>query len=221
MDQTKSSVPRGDRKENSVQLSRRSTGKASDSGVKRGKPSGPRSLGQSTQFSRVPMPPRIAFRGFDENAFGGNRDADDAMAKEELDLAKRMPLTEQRKVTKDYIDQKLEEIKKKHRSNTELVERLSELMKVVRMGEASLNVDTLTVTKADAKIVGIIFSEVLIMEHIEVFPDKTLPNNMEKNYINKQKASQRRDQKDMSQLAKISNNINDTYYILSGIGKNL
>ena len=50
----------------------------------------------------------------------------------------------------------------------------------VRMGEASLNVDTLTVTKADAKVVGVIFSEVLIMEHIEIFPDKTLPNNMEK-----------------------------------------
>ena len=40
-------------------------------------------------------------------------------------------------------------------------------------------------------------------------------------YTNKQKASQRRDQKDMSQLAKISNNTNDTYYIVSGIGKNL
>lgn len=48
------------------------------------------------------------------------------------------------------------------------------------MGEANLNVDTLTVTKADAKIVGIIFSEVLIMENIEVFPDKTQTDNMEK-----------------------------------------
>ena len=48
------------------------------------------------------------------------------------------------------------------------------------MGDSSLNVDTLTVTKADAKIVGIIFSEVLIVEHIEIFPDKTVPDNMEK-----------------------------------------
>lgn len=39
--------------------------------------------------------------------------------------------------------------------------------------------------------------------------------------MNKQKAAQRRDQKDMAQLAKISSNINDTYSIVSGIGKNL
>ena len=76
------------------------------------------------------MPPRTAFRGFDENAFGGGREADDALAMDEFDRAKQMPLTEQRKATKDYIDKKLEEIKKKYRSNTELVERLSELMKV-------------------------------------------------------------------------------------------
>lgn len=44
----------------------------------------------------------------------------------------------------------------------------------------SLNIDTLTMTKADSKIVGIIFSEVLITELIEIFPDKTLPSNMEK-----------------------------------------
>ena len=103
----------------------------SDAGaLKRGKTSGRRSVGLSSQFSRVPMPPRTIFRGFDENAFGGNKDADDAMAKDEFDRAKQMPLTELRKVTKEYIDKKYEEIKKKHRSNTELAERLSELMKV-------------------------------------------------------------------------------------------
>lgn len=75
------------------------------------------------------MPPRVAFRGFDENAFGGNRDGDSS-PKDEFDRAKQRPITEYRKFTKEYIDKKFEEIKTKHRSNAELVERLSELMKL-------------------------------------------------------------------------------------------
>ena len=179
--QPKSSVLAADRKDSSTRPGLRSAGKVSDSSAaKKRNHSGRRSVGQRSHVSRVPMPPRRSLRGFDENAFGGNRDAEDAVVKDEFELAKQRPLTELRKITKEYIDKKLEEIKKKHRSNTDLAERLQELMKVVRMGEASLNVDTLTVSKADSKIVGIIFSEVLIMERIEIFPDKTLPENMEK-----------------------------------------
>lgn len=75
------------------------------------------------------MPPRVAFRDFDEKAFGGNGNGD-STPKDEFDRAKSTSLIEYRKFTKEYIDKKFEEIKKKHRSNTELVERLSELMKL-------------------------------------------------------------------------------------------
>ena len=58
-----------------------------------------------------------------------------------------MPITERRRISKEYIDEKLEELKKTNRSNNELVERLLELVKIVKVADISLNVDTLTMTK--------------------------------------------------------------------------
>lgn len=76
---------------------------------------------------------------------------------------------------KDYIDEKSEEMLKNNRSNNELAERLTELIKIIRMGDVSLNVDTLTVTKQDPKIAGLILSRILIIDQIELFPDKFNP----------------------------------------------
>ena len=50
------------------------------------------------------------------------------------------------------------------------------------MNESSLNIDTLTATKVDAKVAGIIFSEVHIVERIEILADKTEPDGIEKLY---------------------------------------
>ena len=50
------------------------------------------------------------------------------------------------------------------------------------MGESELNVDTLTATKVDAKVAGIIFSEVHIVEKIVIVADKTEPDGIEKLY---------------------------------------
>lgn len=52
----------------------------------------------------------------------------------------------------------------------------------VKMNESSLNIDTLTATKVDAKVAGIIFSEVHIVERIEILADKTEPDGIEKLY---------------------------------------
>lgn len=50
------------------------------------------------------------------------------------------------------------------------------------MNESSLNIDTLTATKVDAKVAGIIYSEVHIVEKIEILADKTEPDQIEKLY---------------------------------------
>jgi hypothetical protein len=52
----------------------------------------------------------------------------------------------------------------------------------VKVNEVSLNIDSLTTTKVDAKVASIIFSEVLILERIEIFPDKTDPKLVDKIY---------------------------------------
>jgi hypothetical protein len=43
-------------------------------------------------------------------------------------------------------------------------------------------VDTLTQTKVDAKCASLIFSEILIIDRIELFPDKVEPKTVEKVY---------------------------------------
>ena len=98
-----------------------------------------------------------------------------------------MSLTDQRKLTREYIDQKVEEIKKNNRSNTELTERLFELIKFAKSGDVSLNIDTLTGSKQDPKIAGIIMHQILIIETIELFPDKILPEQIEKAYLSMHK----------------------------------
>lgn len=52
----------------------------------------------------------------------------------------------------------------------------------VKITEVSLNVDTLTQTKVDAKCASLIFSEILIIDRIELFPDKVEPKTVEKVY---------------------------------------
>ena len=43
-----------------------------------------------------------------------------------------------------------------------------------------MNIDSLTGTKNDAKVAGIIFSEIHIIERIEILADKTDPLQIEK-----------------------------------------
>ena len=85
------------------------------------------------------------------------------------------------------MDDKTEELKKKFQSNAELVERLGELTKFVRMGEASINVDQLNVSKVDCKVMNIIFAEMHVIENAELFPDKANPQDISKLYMLKEK----------------------------------
>ena len=52
----------------------------------------------------------------------------------------------------------------------------------MKLNEVSLNIDTLVVTKVDPKVASIVFSEVLVIERIEIFPDKTDPKLVDKIY---------------------------------------
>ena len=94
-----------------------------------------------------------------------------------------LSVTDERKRIKVYIDKKIELIKKKYKSNGELIERLDEMVKCVQMGgSVSVNLDTLTVTKKDSKILGIIFQYIHIIETIELYPEKINPELIEKYY---------------------------------------
>ena len=87
-----------------------------------------------------------------------------------------------RKLVKEYMEAKIKELKNTYKSNAELASRIGELMKIVKINEVNLNVDGLTATKVDAKCCCIILSEAHIIEKIEIFPDKSDPKNVEKQY---------------------------------------
>ena len=92
------------------------------------------------------MPKKSLPREIDETAFGGQKDEEEALRQQEQ-ARQSLSLIDQRKLTRQYIDTKVDELKKANRSNTELCERLSELIKFAKLGEVSLNIDTLTGSK--------------------------------------------------------------------------
>lgn len=51
-----------------------------------------RSQKSSVAGSRVPMPPRRAFKDFDESAFGGGQDSFSSRAQDQFDIAKKQGL---------------------------------------------------------------------------------------------------------------------------------
>ena len=48
------------------------------------------------------------------------------------------------------------------------------------MGHVQLNVDTLTGSKSDSKVMGIVFQHCNLVDTVELFADKITPDNVEK-----------------------------------------
>ena len=73
-------------------------------------------------------------RVFDENAFCPTseleRSLDGDKTSSLIHIAKKMPITEQRKRAREYIDEKFIKIKEKYKSKAELVNRFQELIKL-------------------------------------------------------------------------------------------
>ena len=80
--------------------------------------------------------------------------------------------------------QKYKDIKAKYQSQNDLVIRLNELLRIVKVDEVSLNVDSLTGQKVDPRVTGIIFSELSIINKIEIMSDNTSPALIDKIYQN-------------------------------------
>ena len=70
----------------------------------------------------------------------------------------KLSTTEQRNLTKNYLEAKKKEMKVKFQSQTEIAVRFGELMKFIKGTEVQLNVDSLTGQKIDTKVIGIIFN---------------------------------------------------------------
>lgn len=83
---------------------------------------------------------------------------------------------------KNYIDQKMAELTKRYMSYGDVMARLSDLMMIVKMGHVEVNVDTLTETKADSRVVGIILANVHMIHRLELFADKIHCNKMDYSY---------------------------------------
>lgn len=68
-----------------------------------------------------------------------------------------------------------------------MVQRMPDLLKMIKINEVNLNVDSLITSKVDPKVVGIIFAEVYNIERVELFADKTVPSEVEKMWMNKER----------------------------------
>lgn len=117
----------------------------------------------------------------------------------------------------------MKEMKNKYKSQAEMVQRMADLIKIVKINEVSLNLDSLITTKVDPKVVGIIFSEVFNIERVELLADKTIPSEVEKMWQLKERSKTKTVKKDPGEqtVKKISQVTGETFTILNGLGKNM
>ena len=76
----------------------------------------------------------------------------------------------------------MEQLTNKYMSYGEVMARLADLMKIIGMSHVELNVDTLTETKADCRVAGIVLANIHIIEKLELFIDKVHCDKMEQSY---------------------------------------
>ena len=94
---------------------------------------------------------------------------------------------DQMKISKWYMEEKLKEMKTKYRSQGEVLAKFNELMKLIKINECQLNIDTLTGSKIDLKVIGIIFQELHLLDRIEIMADRMIPEDVHKSYLLKSK----------------------------------
>ena len=121
-----------------------------------------------------------------------------------------------------YLDEKLKELKLKYKSQGEVTSRLGELMKIIKINESSVNVDSLINSKVDCKVSGLIFSEVMTLEKVELMAEKTVSADIEKQYLIRERIRARGVQKhDDHSCKRISANPGEINHLLNGLGKNM
>lgn len=82
---------------------------------------------------------------------------------------------------------------------------MGELLKIIKVNETSLNVDTLISSKVDCKVAGMIFAEVMTLERVELMAEKTSATDIDKQYHIRERVRQRGVQKaDDSSVKRIS-----------------
>lgn len=110
----------------------------------------------------------------------------------------------------------------KYKSQGEITSRMGELMKIIKVNESSVNVDSLINSKVDCKVAGLIFSEVMTLEKVELMAEKTASSEIEKQYLIRERIRARGVQKsDESSVKRISANPSEMYHLLNGLGKNM
>lgn len=158
------------------------------------------------------------------STFGG-ADDDDIRGKYDSPLKRihKMNAMEQRSVSKNYMAVKSKEIKGKYQSQQEICARFNELLKMVKINEVTVNIDTLTGQKIDPRVTGIIFAELAIISRVEITSDKTNPGNLEKLYAMQSKRQKAKAEKASGSTVskKVSQNTFDTLLILDGLGRNM
>ena len=125
---------------------------------------------------------------------------------------------------KNYIDKKLAELTAKYISYGDVMARLNDLVQMVKMGRVELNADSLTETKADPRVAGIVLANVHIIDHLEIFADKIRCGQMEMSYrdwLKRQAKLARVGGASASSAQKVSKDTQSIIHLCVGLAKNI
>ncbi len=84
-----------------------------------------------------------------------------------------------------YFEKIYKDLKEQYKSSNEITSRLQDMMKFVRTGQVSLNVDTLIGSKVDPKVFALIVSVTFLIDKIELYANKCNLKDMDKTYATK------------------------------------
>ena len=95
-------------------------------------------------------------------------------------IVKQVERYKQRLAVKDYLKKKFTKIQSNHLENKELMERLDVIMKMLRSGKFSLNLDAMNRSKNDLRALCLFFNNIHILESVTLYSHSVQIADLEK-----------------------------------------
>ena len=95
-------------------------------------------------------------------------------------IVKQVERYKRRLAVKDYLKKKFNKIQSNHLENKELMERLDSIMKILRSGKFSLNLDAMHRSKNDLRALCLFFNNIHILDSVTLYSHSVQIADLEK-----------------------------------------
>jgi len=95
-------------------------------------------------------------------------------------IVKQVERYKRRLAVKDYLKKKFNKIQSNHLENKELMERLDAIMKILRSGKFSMNLDAMHRSKNDLRALCLFFNNIHILESVTLYSHSVQIADLEK-----------------------------------------